>query len=138
MQPNPYTPNTLPTQLILRKAQPKRLGSFVLTGPVLAGLAEAYVAAINEGAVPTIATAWQVGGGGVCVWLCISVNVPVPVPITVCRSRAGCWHAVGLEYAETPILTPPPTKNCNPDRVSRSRSAGARPTPQRRREWTRL
>jgi hypothetical protein len=38
---------------------PKRLGNQVLTGPMLAGLAEAYVAAINAGAVPTIATAWQ-------------------------------------------------------------------------------
>ena len=59
-------PGTLPrrprprTQLILRKAQPKRLGAFTLTGPALAGLTEAYVAAINGGAVPTIATAWQV------------------------------------------------------------------------------
>ncbi len=31
-----------------------------MTGPVLAGLVEAYVGAINNGAVPTIATAWQV------------------------------------------------------------------------------
>jgi hypothetical protein len=30
---------------------------------MLAGLAEAYAAAINEGAVPTIATAWQVDLG---------------------------------------------------------------------------
>ncbi|KIZ05610.1 Interferon-induced guanylate-binding protein 2 [Monoraphidium neglectum] len=37
-------------RLILLKAQPKRLGGFVLTGPVLAGLTEAYVAAINDGA----------------------------------------------------------------------------------------
>lgn len=34
-----------------------------MTGPVLAGLVEAYVKAINEGAVPTIATAWQVHWG---------------------------------------------------------------------------
>lgn len=47
------------TALILRKAQPKRLGTQVLTGPVLAGLASAYVAAINSGAVPSIASAWQ-------------------------------------------------------------------------------
>lgn len=47
------------TSAIFRKAQPKRLGAQVITGPVLAGLTEAYVAAINAGAVPTIATAWQ-------------------------------------------------------------------------------
>ncbi len=41
------------------KAQPKRLGQDVVTGGVLAALATAYVNAINAGAVPTIATAWQ-------------------------------------------------------------------------------
>lgn len=45
--------------LIFSKAQPKRFGNGFMNGPVLAGLVEAYVKAINEGAVPTIATAWQ-------------------------------------------------------------------------------
>lgn len=31
-----------------------------MSGPLLAGLTCAYVDAINAGAVPTIATAWQV------------------------------------------------------------------------------
>ena len=48
------------TALIFRVAQPKRLGAQVINGPMLAGLASAYVDAINGGAVPTIATAWQV------------------------------------------------------------------------------
>eukprot|EP00887_Chlorella_sp_A99_P005605 scaffold1.g5605.t1 len=47
------------TSLIFAKAQPKRLGAQILSGPMLAGLVEAYVTAINNGAVPTIATAWQ-------------------------------------------------------------------------------
>ncbi len=47
------------TKLTFQKAMPKRLGNQVLTGPSLAALAEAYVGAINAGAVPTIATAWQ-------------------------------------------------------------------------------
>jgi hypothetical protein len=46
--------------LLLGRAPPKRVGSQLVTGPVLAGLAGAYVAAINAGAIPTIATAWQV------------------------------------------------------------------------------
>jgi hypothetical protein len=37
------------TQLIFSKAQPKRLGSQILSGPMLAGLTEAYVNAINNG-----------------------------------------------------------------------------------------
>jgi hypothetical protein len=47
-------------KLLLSRAQPKRVGVAPVTGAMLAGLAEAYVAAINDGAVPTIATAWQV------------------------------------------------------------------------------
>lgn len=37
------------TQLIFSKAQPKRLGPQILSGPMLAGLTEAYVDAINNG-----------------------------------------------------------------------------------------
>lgn len=37
----------------------KAVGGAELTGPLLAGLAATYVEAINDGAVPTIATAWQ-------------------------------------------------------------------------------
>ena len=48
------------TRLIFERAQPKRLGAQVITGPMLATLASEYVRAINEGAVPTISTAWQV------------------------------------------------------------------------------
>eukprot|EP00198_Chlamydomonas_reinhardtii_P009484 XP_001698821.1 predicted protein [Chlamydomonas reinhardtii] len=48
------------TEMILSRAQPKRFGSMgAMTGPVLAGLVGAYVGAMNNGAVPTIATAWQ-------------------------------------------------------------------------------
>ena len=51
------------TKLIFERAQPKRLGAQVITGPMLATLASEYVRAINEGAVPTISTAWQVRVG---------------------------------------------------------------------------
>lgn len=39
-------------------ARPKRLGATTLTGPALARLTQAYVDALNAGAVPAIATAW--------------------------------------------------------------------------------
>jgi hypothetical protein len=51
------------TRLLLARAQPKRIGFVPVSGVMLAGLAQAYATAINEGAVPTIATAWQVRGG---------------------------------------------------------------------------
>ncbi|KAG2501543.1 hypothetical protein HYH03_000050 [Edaphochlamys debaryana] len=47
------------TATLHARAQPKRLGTQLLTGPLLAGLAVAYVKAINTGAVPTIASAWH-------------------------------------------------------------------------------
>lgn len=37
------------TQLIFNKTLPKRLGNQILNGPMLAGLTEAYVGAINSG-----------------------------------------------------------------------------------------
>lgn len=47
-------------QMIFAKAQPRSYGSLgLMSGPLLAGLTCAYVDAINAGAVPTIATAWQ-------------------------------------------------------------------------------
>lgn len=48
------------TALIFQKAQPKRMNNSIITGPMLAALTQAYVDALNHGAVPTIATAWQV------------------------------------------------------------------------------
>ena len=46
------------TDRVLSLAAPKRLGRSFVTGPALAALAQAYVAAINGGAVPSIASAW--------------------------------------------------------------------------------
>lgn len=48
------------TKYILERARPKQLGSIVLTGPMLAGITQSFLDAINAGAVPTIATSWQV------------------------------------------------------------------------------
>ena len=46
------------TSRVLSLAAPKRLGRSLVTGPALAALAQAYVSAINGGAVPSIASAW--------------------------------------------------------------------------------
>lgn len=46
------------TARVLALAAPKRLGRSLVTGPALAALAQAYVSAINGGAVPSIASAW--------------------------------------------------------------------------------
>ena len=44
---------------LFSRCAPKRIGGDVVTGPALASLAEAYAAALNGGAVPAIASAWQ-------------------------------------------------------------------------------
>ena len=46
-------------ELLFDRCRAKRVGSDVLNGPALAAMATQYVAAINAGAVPAIATAWQ-------------------------------------------------------------------------------
>ena len=44
---------------LFSRCAPKRIGGDVVTGPALASLAEAYAAALDGGAVPAIASAWQ-------------------------------------------------------------------------------
>jgi predicted nucleic acid-binding Zn-ribbon protein len=46
-------------QSIFGSIQPKTLGGRALTGPMLLRLAEGYVKSLNDGALPTISTAWQ-------------------------------------------------------------------------------
>lgn len=48
------------TKYIFERTRPKQLGSLVMTGPMFAGLTQSFLDAINGGAVPTIATSWQV------------------------------------------------------------------------------
>jgi len=87
------------TRVIFARAQPKRLGSQTITGAMLAALAEAYVSAINRGAVPTIATAWQVA-----IPRCISHCF---VCLTSCTSTArnGCWvRACSMQTPVWPLV----------------------------------
>ena len=44
---------------LLKKIRPKFFGGSPVTGPVLVQLAQAYVAALNEGHVPVIENAWN-------------------------------------------------------------------------------
>ena len=45
--------------MVTTAVPPKRLHGTSLTGPMLLALADSYVSAINDGALPTISTAWQ-------------------------------------------------------------------------------
>ncbi|GJP39214.1 hypothetical protein CLOM_g23607 [Closterium sp. NIES-68] len=46
------------TQSVFARARPKRVGGTVMTGPILAGLTQTYIQALNNGAVPTILNSW--------------------------------------------------------------------------------
>ncbi|KAK9267262.1 hypothetical protein L1049_009684 [Liquidambar formosana] len=47
------------TKFVFERTRPKQVGSTVMTGPVLIGVTESYLDALNKGAVPTISSSWQ-------------------------------------------------------------------------------
>eukprot|EP00249_Psilotum_nudum_P023424 c28867_g1_i1 orf=314-3514(+) len=47
------------TRFIFERSTIKQMGSTFMTGPLLAGLTQSFLDAINAGAVPTITTSWQ-------------------------------------------------------------------------------
>jgi len=48
------------TKFVFERTRPKQIGATVMTGPVLVGITESYLEALNNGAVPTISSSWQV------------------------------------------------------------------------------
>lgn len=48
------------TKFVFEKTRPKQLGGTVMTGPILVGITQSYLDALNNGAVPTITSSWQV------------------------------------------------------------------------------
>ncbi|KAG4195840.1 hypothetical protein ERO13_A06G127200v2 [Gossypium hirsutum] len=47
------------TKFVFERTRPKQVGGTVLTGPVLIGITQSYLDALNNGAVPTISSSWQ-------------------------------------------------------------------------------
>ncbi|KAM7255030.1 hypothetical protein ACFE04_020271 [Oxalis oulophora] len=47
------------TKFVFERTRPKQVGATVLNGPVLVGLINSYLDALNNGAVPTISSSWQ-------------------------------------------------------------------------------
>lgn len=48
------------TKFVFERTRPKQVGATVMTGPVLVGIIQSYLDALNNGAVPTISSSWQV------------------------------------------------------------------------------
>ncbi|KAJ9690534.1 hypothetical protein PVL29_012934 [Vitis rotundifolia] len=47
------------TKFVFERTRPKQVGATVMTGPILVGITDAYLNALNNGAVPTISSSWQ-------------------------------------------------------------------------------
>ncbi|KAJ6832710.1 guanylate-binding protein 3 [Iris pallida] len=46
-------------KFVFDRTRPKQVGATVMTGPILAGITQSFLDAINNGAVPTISSSWQ-------------------------------------------------------------------------------
>ncbi|KAJ0963131.1 hypothetical protein J5N97_028253 [Dioscorea zingiberensis] len=47
------------TKFVFERTRPKQIGATIMTGPILAGITQSFLDAINKGAVPTISSSWQ-------------------------------------------------------------------------------
>ncbi|XP_015875127.3 uncharacterized protein LOC107411955 isoform X1 [Ziziphus jujuba] len=47
------------TKFVFERTRPKQVGATIMTGPVLVGIIESYLEALNNGAVPSISSSWQ-------------------------------------------------------------------------------
>ncbi|KAF3451422.1 hypothetical protein FNV43_RR07517 [Rhamnella rubrinervis] len=47
------------TKFVFERTRPKQVGATIMTGPILVGVTESYLDALNNGAVPTISSSWQ-------------------------------------------------------------------------------
>ncbi|PKA50185.1 hypothetical protein AXF42_Ash020130 [Apostasia shenzhenica] len=47
------------TKFVFERTRPKQFGATVMTGPILAGITQLFLDAINKGAVPTMSSSWQ-------------------------------------------------------------------------------
>lgn len=54
------------TRFVFERTRPKQLGSTVMNGPIFAGITQSFLDALNNGAVPTITSSWQVSSLRLC------------------------------------------------------------------------
>ncbi|KAK9756915.1 hypothetical protein RND81_01G129400 [Saponaria officinalis] len=47
------------TRFVFERTRPKQIGTSIMNGPILAGITQSFLDALNNGAVPTIASSWQ-------------------------------------------------------------------------------
>ncbi|KAL9247146.1 hypothetical protein vseg_020609 [Gypsophila vaccaria] len=47
------------TRFVFERTRPKQVGATMMNGPILAGITQSFLDALNNGAVPAIASSWQ-------------------------------------------------------------------------------
>eukprot|EP00898_Chlorokybus_atmophyticus_P005840 jgi/Chlat1/6257/Chrsp44S05773 len=119
------------TKYVMSRAEPKRVHGSILTGPAIAGLARAFAQALNQGAVPTIATAWQSVAESECRRACdagleaydakFDKNVPPEVEALRDAHDAALEAAVGI--FRTTALGDPATQHAFEQRLIQSATA---------------
>lgn len=48
------------TRFVFERTRPKQVGATIMTGPLFARITQSFLDALNNGAVPTITSSWQV------------------------------------------------------------------------------
>jgi len=48
------------TRFVFERTRPKQMGATIMNGPMLVGITQSFLDALNHGAVPTITSSWQV------------------------------------------------------------------------------
>ena len=91
-------------EMILNQVKPKIFGDKTLDGALLAHMVETYVKAINEGAVPTIASAWESVAEAQCVKAVQMASERFQNALQVAQVRADesamrCYHEDTLKEA---------------------------------------
>uniref|UniRef100_A0A2P2JMT7 Interferon-induced guanylate-binding protein 2 n=1 Tax=Rhizophora mucronata TaxID=61149 RepID=A0A2P2JMT7_RHIMU len=77
------------TKFVFERTRPKQVGATVLTGPILVGITESYLEALNNGAVPTISSSWQVG---ILLWIFSIIAHWFTGGSLIPSHRCSCWR----------------------------------------------
>ena len=92
------------TSAVLQLAGPKRLGGDILNGAALARLTETYVHALNAGAVPPIASAWEAVASAECAAAAAAGDAAYETAFSAARQANPAAEADAMQAAHTAAL----------------------------------
>lgn len=82
------------TRFVFERTKPKQFGATVMTGPIFSRITQSFVDALNNGAVPTITSSWQVDISTFCFFnlLVVFVVLFCIYSSISCYILFGCGH----------------------------------------------